>query len=118
MEYKQVIAVRADLKMTRGKTCAQVAHAALGSAEKAMEYNKDWYRAWKSEGQKKVVVKVSGERELYILYEMAKGARLPCFIVNDAGLTELPPDTTTVLGIGPAPERDVDKITGDLKLLG
>ncbi len=118
MKYKQVIVVRADLKMTKGKTCAQVAHASLSSAEKAMKYNGDWYRAWKKEGQKKVILKISGERELYLLYEMAKGAMLPCFIVNDAGLTELPPNTTTTLGIGPAPDRDVDGITGDLKLLG
>jgi PTH2 family peptidyl-tRNA hydrolase len=117
MEYKQVIVVRSDLKMGRGKTCAQVAHASLSSAEKAMKSEKDWYEAWRREGQKKVVVKVQSERGLFELYEMAKGQRLPCYIVNDAGLTELPPGTTSALGIGPAPNEVVDKITGDLKLL-
>jgi PTH2 family peptidyl-tRNA hydrolase len=117
MEYKQVIVVRSDLKMGRGKTCAQVAHASLSSAEKAMNYEKQWYEAWKREGQKKVVVKVQSGRDLFELYEMAKGQRLPCYIVNDAGLTELPPGTTTTLGIGPVPNELIDKITGDLKLL-
>ena len=118
MEYKQVIVVRGDLNMGRGKTCAQVAHASLSSAEKAMNSEKEWYEAWKREGQKKVVVKVQSERDLFELYEMAKGQGLPCYIVNDAGLTELPPGTTTALGIGPAPNELVDKLTGDLKLLG
>jgi PTH2 family peptidyl-tRNA hydrolase len=117
MEHKQVIVVRSDLKMSRGKTCAQVAHASLSSAEKAMEYEKGWYEAWKRGGQKKVVVKVQSERELFELYEMAKGQGLPCYIINDAGLTELPPGTTTTLGIGPSPNELVDKLTGDLKLL-
>lgn len=118
MDYKQVIGVRTDLKMSKGKACAQVAHASLGAAEKAMDYEADWYKEWKREGQKKVVVKVVGQRELYELYEQAKGLKLPCFIVNDAGLTELPPGTTTTLAVGPGPEAKVDKVTGELKLLG
>lgn len=117
MEYKQVIVVRADLKMGKGKTCAQVAHASLSSAEKAMKFEKEWYEAWRREGQKKIVVKVQSEREIFELYEAAKGRGLPCYIVNDAGLTELPPGTTTTLGIGPSPDELVDKLTGDLKLL-
>jgi len=117
MGYKQVIIVRADLKMGRGKTSAQVAHASLSSAEAAMKYEKGWYEDWKREGQKKVVVKVKSERELFELYELAKGQRLPCYIVNDAGLTQLAPGTTTTVSIGPAPDELVDKITRDLKLL-
>lgn len=114
MDYKQVIIVRADLKMSRGKTCVQAAHAALGAAEKA---SKDWYEVWKREGQKKVVVKAANEKEMYELYETAKKAKLPCYLVQDAGLTELEPGTTTALAMGPAPNESIDKITGKLKLL-
>lgn len=116
-EYKQVIVVRADLSMSKGKTAAQVAHASIGSAEKAREHAEDWFNAWWREGQKKVVVKVEDERELYELYEQAKATGLPCYVVNDAGLTELPRGTTTTLGIGPAPNEKMDKVTGHLKLL-
>ena len=117
MKYKQVILVRADLKMSKGKTCAQVAHASLSSAENTAITRPDWYKAWKSEGQKKVVVEVRNDKELAEFFEKAERADLPCYLVNDAGLTELKPDTTTALGIGPAPEDLIDQITGELKLL-
>jgi PTH2 family peptidyl-tRNA hydrolase len=117
MNYKQVIMVRTDLKMGRGKACAQVAHASLGSAEVANKVAPKWLKAWKMEGQKKVVLKVTGEEEILAFYDRAKKAGLPCYLVKDAGLTELPPGTMTTLGIGPAPNEQVDKITGELRLL-
>ncbi|WP_456474905.1 peptidyl-tRNA hydrolase Pth2 [Candidatus Pyrohabitans sp.] len=117
MEYKQVIVVRVDLKMTRGKICAQVAHASLGAAEVAMREHTEWYEAWKREGQKKVVVKGESQEHLGRLFQEAKELRIPCFLVRDAGLTQLPPGTTTALAIGPAPQEKVDRITGELKLL-
>jgi len=116
MEYKQVIVVRTDLKMTPGKACAQVAHASLGAAEVAMREHADWYEAWKRAGEKKVVLRGENQEQLGKLFEEAKRLRLPCFLVRDAGLTQLPPGTTTALAIGPAPEEMIDKITGTLKL--
>ncbi len=117
MNYKQAIIVRTDLKMSVGKTCAQVAHASLGSALKAMNNKKQWFDGWTKEGQKKVVLKVKNAEEIFELYEMAKASEMPCYLVNDAGLTELEPGTTTTLGIGPGPNENIDKITGELKLL-
>ncbi|MDP6459696.1 MAG: peptidyl-tRNA hydrolase Pth2 [Candidatus Hydrothermarchaeota archaeon] len=117
MDYKQVILVRTNLKMGRGKACAQVAHASLGSAEVANKVAPKWHKAWKAEGQKKVVLRASGEDEILHFYNHAKKVGLPCYLVKDAGLTELPPGTMTTLGIGPAPNELVDKVTGELKLL-
>jgi len=115
--YKQVIVVRADLGMSPGKLAAQVAHGSLGAADKARKEHRRWFYAWFSEGQKKVVVKVNSERELRDLHEKAKKAGLPNMLVEDAGLTELAPGTATALGVGPAPNEILDKITGELHLL-
>ncbi|MBD3387623.1 MAG: peptidyl-tRNA hydrolase [Candidatus Altiarchaeales archaeon] len=111
-EYKQVIAVRADLKMGKGKLAAQVAHAAVEAADKSRHKSQ-----WKDEGQRKVVVKVSGEKELLRVLAEARDYGLPTSLIEDAGHTQLEPGTKTAVGVGPAPEDDVDKITGKLKLM-
>ena len=115
--YKQAIVVRADLKMGKGKVAAQASHAAVSSAEEARKRHSDWWEAWLDEGQRKVVVKVKDEAELLHLKLQAERMRLPHALIYDRGLTQLPPDTLTCLGIGPAPNAKVDKITGKLRLL-
>lgn len=114
---KQVIAARTDLKMGKGKLAAQVAHASLAAAEEAMARREEWFEDWKADGQKKVVVKVGSEKELEELFIEAKHSRLPASLINDRGLTQLEPGTATCVGIGPAPDAQVDAITGKLKLL-
>jgi PTH2 family peptidyl-tRNA hydrolase len=116
-KYKQVIAVRIDLGMSRGKMAVQVAHGSVSASENARVSHQDVWRAWYREGQKKVAVKVSSEEELLELRRIAINHRLPHALIRDAGMTELPPGTITVLGIGPAKSEDIDKVTGDLKLL-
>jgi PTH2 family peptidyl-tRNA hydrolase len=115
--YKQVIAVRTDLGMSKGKTAVQVAHGSVSAAEHARVSHQDVWRSWLREGQKKVAVKVESEEEILRLMREAVNHGLPFAVIKDAGMTELPPGTTTVIGIGPAKEEEVDKVTGDLKLL-
>ncbi|MEM1946449.1 MAG: peptidyl-tRNA hydrolase Pth2 [Candidatus Caldarchaeum sp.] len=116
-KYKQVIVIRADLKMSVGKTAAQASHAAVLAVENARRRRPEWVEDWIASGQKKVVLKVSSEQELRRLADLCSLRGLPHEIVEDAGLTELSPGTATALGIGPAPEEEVDKITGSLPLL-
>jgi len=115
--YKQVIVMRNDLKMSRGKIAAQAGHAAVSAAEEARKKCSDWWKAWIKEGQCKIAVKAESEEELLELERKAKKSKLPTALIIDRGLTELPPDTVTCLGIGPAPSVQVDAITGKLPLL-
>ena len=116
MEYKQVLVVREDLAISEGKRAVQVAHGALGAAQDARERHAKWYKEWMWEGQRKVVLRARDLEELRSLYERAKSLKLPCVLIDDAGLTEVPPGTTTCLGIGPAPETLIDQVTGRLPL--
>ncbi len=116
-KYKQVMVVRTDLGMSPGKLAVQVAHASLSAAEKTRKNHPEWYRNWIDEQQKKVVVKIESEKKLGSLKKKAKNVGLPHKLITDAGLTELDPGTSTVLGIGPAPNEEIDKVTGNLKLL-
>ncbi len=115
--YKQVIAVRTDLDMSSGKTAVQVAHAAVSAGERTRTMKQEVYKAWLREGQKKVAVKVGSQEELIELVRGANNMGLPYALVKDAGLTELPAGTATVVGIGPAKSKEIDRLTGHLKLL-
>ena len=115
--YKQVIVFYSDLKLSKGKTAVQAGHAAVSAAEEARRHRRKWWEDWIDEGQRKVAVKVRTEKELLELEEQAKEFALPLALIVDRGLTEIPPNTITCLGIGPAPSEKVDKITGRLPLL-
>ena len=115
--YKQTIVVRADLKMGRGKTAAQVSHASLSSYKTVSKSNPEITRIWEDEGQKKVVLKVNNENELLDYYNKAKSVGVPCVLIRDAGHTQLEPGTLTCLGAGPWDERELDTVFGNLKLL-
>jgi PTH2 family peptidyl-tRNA hydrolase len=116
-EYKQVIVFRTDLKMGKGKLAAQAGHAAVSAAEEARKRHRVWWEAWLFEGQRKIAVKVKDEKELSELESAAKDLGLPNALIVDRGLTQIPEGTVTCLGIGPAPEGLVDKLTGKLPLL-
>ncbi|MGC8676409.1 MAG: peptidyl-tRNA hydrolase Pth2 [Candidatus Micrarchaeia archaeon] len=117
MALKQVIVVRSDLEMGKGKLAAQVAHASLMSYFAAAKQDSELTEQWLAEGEKKIVLKVDGEEALKKLYAAFQYLHVPCALVEDAGLTELPPGTVTALGIGPWRSEDIDKLTGSLKLL-
>lgn len=111
--YKQVIILRKDLKMSTGKKCAQSCHASLGSYKKA---SKSVIKKWNLEGQRKVILETNSKEKILKLHQKVKKEKIACFLVQDAGLTELKSGTITALGIGPDHEKKIDKITGSLKL--
>jgi len=116
-EYKMVIVTRQDLKLSPGKLAAQVAHAAVACALDTKKHNSKWFNKWQSEGGKKAVVKVECEDDFYPLKEKAESLGIVTYLVVDAGHTEIPAGTKTVLGVGPAPNNIIDQVTRDLPLL-
>jgi len=117
MGFKQVILVRTDIAMSKGKLAVQVAHASVTAAFNAFRSRREWFDGWMDEGQKKTVLKGGGEKDLINYYQKAAYEGLPASLIRDAGRTELEPGTLTAVAIGPAPEELIDKLTGHLKLL-
>ena len=119
--YKQVILVRTDLKMSKGKTAAQVAHASVDACLRVIKQDKilktKVFDSWHKSGGKKVVLKVSSESDLHKFKMSAERMGIKVAIIRDAGHTEIPPGTYTTLGLGPDTESRIDKIVGDLSPL-
>ncbi len=112
-ELKQVIIIRQDLKLQKGKMAAQCAHAAV---EAVLKSDNDNVKQWRNTGQKKIILKVADEKELFKYAQMAKDQGLVTAIITDAGKTHIAPGTTTCAGIGPDDEDMIDLVTGELKM--
>jgi peptidyl-tRNA hydrolase, PTH2 family len=128
---KQVIVIRRDLKMRRGKEIAQGAHAAMAWLTRRMVFGGDRAQApasasvelsaaemdWLAGSFRKVTVTVTSEEQLMAVYEKARAAGLVAELITDSGRTEfhgIP--TPTSVGIGPDYDDLIDPVTGDLDL--
>lgn len=129
LPVKQVIVIRADLKLRRGKECAQVAHAAsMWLREYALEANtssdrgfppaalKQVQLAWLVSNYRKIVVKATTEKQLRDLHYEAERRGLTAYLVTDDGLTEVQSGTITALAIGPHSEDAFVGLTDHLVL--
>jgi len=133
MSIKQVICIRNDLNMRKGKMVSQGAHAScawltnrlnpvdLGQTITGVIHTvhltlteMDWLKGL----QTKICVQVNSEAELIAVYNEAKGLGLECHMIIDAGLTEFNGvPTKTCLAIGPDLATKIDPITSHLVLL-
>jgi peptidyl-tRNA hydrolase, PTH2 family len=116
-EYKMVLILRKELRLTPGKAAVQVAHAAVMLVRRAEEKDLARLRAWLDQGQKKIALVAPSLSDLERLEREARAKGIPTVWVEDAGLTEVPPGTRTCLGLGPVLAETVDAVTGDLDLL-
>jgi len=115
-EYKMVIAVRADLKLSKGKMAAQASHAAVNCAFASKKKDPDTFDKWISYGQTKVVLKLKDEQELFEIKMIADALGVINSVIADAGRTEIPAGTITCIGLGPDEVSKMDKVTGELKM--
>ena len=115
--YKQTIVLRADLNLGKGKIAAQCSHSSLAAYERVTLEYPDIAKAWKREGQMKIVLKVQSEAQLFEYFQKAKDAGIPVELIRDAGHTQIEPGTVTCFAAGPWDEKELDAIFGQLKLL-
>lgn len=136
MEAKQVIIIRKDLNMRKGKAISQGAHASMGAvlsvATNTDQINRDSVVIplkdekgeltplgfWLNGLFKKITVSVNSEAELLELADKAKEAGLIHCLIQDSGLTEFKGiPTYTALAIGPDMPEKIDPLTEKLSLL-
>lgn len=124
--HKQVIVMRDDLNMRKGKMVAQGCHASLGALLGAsMKFDNvievplnENIGPWLEGSFTKVCVRITGQVDLEKLVYKAKEMGLPAVLITDNGKTEfngIP--TVTCAAIGPGREEQIDLLTGHLKLL-
>jgi len=127
MTHKQVIVMRKDLNMRKGKIAAQASHSSLGAilgimttdgdGNKMLDMSDSRVEPWINGRFKKICVYVNSEEELHNLKEKADQQNLINCLIKDSGLTEFNGVATyTCLCIGPDVEEKIDAITGNLPL--
>jgi PTH2 family peptidyl-tRNA hydrolase len=123
---KQVIVMRKDLNMRKGKMISQGGHAVMGimfmllgsESWKGSLPQTETLAQWASNGTMKITVSVNSEEDLDLIVAKAIEAKLPVYLVTDAGHTEFKGvPTKTCCAIGPADAEAVNLITGNLPLL-
>ena len=127
MATKQVIVVRRDLQMRKGKMCAQAAHAAMmfltrnNKSEDPMKLTVELTQQeadWLQNSFTKIVVGCDSEKELNDIVDAAREADIEAHVCIDNGATEFHGvKTMTCAAFGPEEEEVLNKITGHLKLL-
>ena len=117
-EITMVLVTRADLQLSKGKLAAQCGHASMECALRAKKLEPRLLDNYRRGGARKIVCKAPIQEAIRKILSRAKKAGLVSYLVKVAGHTEFPPGTETVVGIGPGYRREIDKITGDLPLVG
>jgi peptidyl-tRNA hydrolase, PTH2 family len=118
-DTKQVIVVRSDLNMRKGKIGAQVGHAVMGFITSQYPYEIKFNSietGWFETGTKKIVVQIPSLDELYEIVHKAKCLGIKTYTVLDSGLTEFKEPTITCVALGPDMSDKIDLITKELKL--
>ena len=139
-DTKQVIVIRRDLKMRRGKEIAQGSHASLAFLTRKQVYQKidnsgfpieipsSYYANsscvlseaeyhWLNSSFAKITLQVPDLESLMDLHGKAQGLGLESHLITDAGRTEFDGvPTVTCLAIGPDWCDKIDEVTKTLKL--
>lgn len=116
IKMKQILVMRKDLNMRKGKLIAQGAHASLKATLENLEHAN--IKTWLEGSFTKIAVGVDSEEELLSVLEKSKSHNLITALIVDSGRTEFNGvPTITCIAVGPASHDELQEITGHLKLL-
>lgn len=123
---KQIIVIRTDLNMRKGKMAAQAAHASISFLTRKIQFSEGLYsfslsldeQEWLTHSFTKICVGIGSDEELVTLYEKSQQAGLTSYLITDNGTTEFHGvPTRTCLALGPHRASILSPYTGNLKLL-
>ena len=123
---KQVIVIRHDLKMRRGKQIAQASHASMSFICRRLQNQRsvslddfsEVERSWLTGAFAKICCRVNSEEDLMGIHDKAVASGLEVHLITDSGKTEFHGQPTrTCLAIGPDVAEKIDALTGHLELL-
>ncbi len=135
---KQVIVVRKDLRMGKGKIGAQCAHASgkvffdkmiisavyegpdgrTTSQNIISSFTEEMLTWLKDIPFTKIVVGCDSLDEILLVEQECRVKDIPYALITDNGVTEFHgQDTITCIAVGPAKEEDLNPITGKFSLL-
>lgn len=131
MILKQAFIVNSDLNMGKGKIAVQVGHGeVLYMDDIIYEYCKEGvptamfsrYQLWRDEtngpiGTMRKIVLRSSEEEIINMADNLTRNSIKCYLIFDKGLTQVKPNSLTVLAVEPLEEEKYDELFGHLKLL-
>lgn len=117
-EYKLVLLVRSDLKMSKGKIVAQCGHAVCSAVCYGNNICESYKMTnWRETGETIIALRVPNLITMSMIMDIANRKGVAHGVITDAGLTEVSPDTITVGYLGPDTIEKIDKLSGQLRLL-
>jgi PTH2 family peptidyl-tRNA hydrolase len=115
-EYTMAIIVNQSLQMSAGKTAAQSAHGAVTAAMTALGVRKEVLDNWINQGQRKICLRGLDESVLLSFETKCAKKRIQYTEIRDAGLTEIPANSLTVIVLGPGSKSKIEALTASLQL--
>ena len=115
-EYTMAIIINSSLKMSAGKVAAQAAHGAVQAALTAEAVRSEVLTKWLQQGGRKICLQTDSLDTLKSVRLKASKSRIQSVEIQDAGLTEIPAGSLTVVVLGPGSKSKIEKLTSQLRL--
>lgn len=114
------LVINSDLKMSKGKVLAQICHAISEIFSYSFKNEPTQIPDWKRKGEAKIVLKATFNQMQSIISQIdnynKENPPIRLIRIHDAGRTQIPAGSLTVLAIGPWEKIIISKFVADLKM--